>query len=53
MRQAFRGATDRKRNAAEPLKGRGLLIGIRDYVREPLKNTVHDATDVAATLSSV
>ena len=53
MRQAFRGATDRKRNAAVPLKGRGLLIGIRDYVREPLKNTVHDATDVAATLGRI
>ena len=36
-----------------PLAPKALLIGIRDYVREPLKNTVHDATDIAATLDGI
>ena len=52
-REGFRGATNRKRDPSVPLKGRGLLIGIRGYVREPLKNTVHDATDIAATLDGI
>ena len=52
-RCARRSAAERKRDASVPLKGRGLLIGIRGYVREPLKNTVHDATDIAATLDGI
>ena len=51
--RGFRGATSQKRDPSVPLKGKGLLIGIRDYVREPLKNTVHDATDIAATLDRI
>ena len=44
----FSGKTDKRRDQSVPLRGRGLLIGIRGYVREPLKNTVHDATDIAS-----
>ena len=53
MREAFRGATTANRDPSVPLEGKGLLIGIRDYVREPLKNTVHDATAIAATLDRI
>ena len=53
MRQAFRGSTNRKRDPSVLLEGKGLLIGIRNYVREPLKNTVHDATAIAATLDRI
>ncbi len=53
-RGAFRGATDKAgRDPSVPLEPKALLIGIRDYVREPLKNTVHDATDIAATLDRI
>eukprot|EP01046_Picozoa_sp_COSAG06_P027594 COSAG06_NODE_2447_length_6864_cov_3.888101_3_plen_484_part_00 len=48
----FRGATTQARDTSVPLKAKALVIGIRDYVREPLKNTVHDATDIAAKLTS-
>merc|ERR1711969_268525 len=51
---SFHGSTDKaRRDPLVPLEGKGLLIGIRDYVREPLKNTVHDATDIAATLDGI
>ena len=49
----FSGKTDKRRDQSVPLRGRGLLIGIRGYVREPLKNTVHDATDIADTLDHI
>ena len=49
----FSGKTDKRRDQSVPLRGRGLLIGIRGYVREPLKNTVHDATDIADTLDGI
>ena len=55
MRNAsFRGSTDKAgRDTSVPLEPKALLIGIRDYVREPLQNTVHDATAIAATLERI
>ena len=41
------------RQSGDPVTGKALVIGIRDYVRDPLKNTVHDATDLAAKLKSI
>jgi uncharacterized caspase-like protein len=49
----FCGATTQQRDTSVPLKAKALVIGIRDYVREPLKNTVHDATDIAAKLTTI
>jgi hypothetical protein len=49
----FCGATTQERDTSVPLKAKALVIGIRDYVREPLKNTVHDATDIAAKLTAI
>ena len=36
-----------------PLKGKGFVVGIRNYLRDPLENTVRDATAIAATLERI
>ena len=53
MRPGFRGKTDRQRDTSVPLKGKGFVVGIRGYAREPLDNTVRDATAIAATLKRI
>ena len=53
MRKGFRGSTNRQRDTSVPLKGKGFVVGIRDYVRDPLDNTVRDATAIAATLEHI
>ena len=53
MRPGFRGKTDRQRDTSVPLKGKGFVVGIRGYAREPLVNTVRDATAIAATLERI
>ena len=53
MREGFRGTTNRQRDTSVPLKGKGFVVGIRDYDRDPLDNTVRDATAIAATLERI
>lgn len=37
----------------DAVSGKALIVGIRDYDRDALKNTVHDAEDLAAKLTSI
>eukprot|EP01047_Picozoa_sp_COSAG01_P003516 COSAG01_NODE_105_length_26080_cov_7.640237_9_plen_2696_part_00 len=49
LTRTFRGSST-SRAVGDTIYARALVIGIKDYVRDPLRNTVHDASDLGARL---